>query len=358
MTNSSIELVWSILLCLILLVSSGTLFVISYRGFRNRNLYSGVSSLSCALLIIFFAIYEIIYGLFPWPYGPHFLIVSVIIVSFQFVFAILRKKKLDKNPDEIKKLDYENKGSISFKDELIRKSFHLAGILVPVGFYLVFPLISNLIYNIITLPGGQAFYEFFWGDIAFYPYILNDTVAPGDFIYFTLWCGLMFMFAFDFIRIFINPEYSIFHRLLKSVLRKKEYISVGPQVLLVLGAVFSFFCAGVGWYSYEIAVSSTFTACIADGLVAVFGKRFGKHKINIFNGGEKSIEGFIFGFVSAYLCSMIIIGPVYAVFAAIIFVLIDIFTLPIADNLLNPILLSLGVWGISLLLNFPIGWGF
>ncbi len=280
------------------------------------------------------------------------------IVSFQIVFAIIRKKKLDKNPDEIVKFGYKNKGSISFKDELIRKTFHLAGILVPIGFYWVFPLISNLIYKIITLPGGQTFYELFWGDIINYPYTLNDPMAGGDFIYFTLWCGLMFMFAFDFIRIFMNPEYSIFHRLLKSVLREKEYVSVGPQVLLVFGAVLSFFFAKIGWYSYEVAVSATFTACIADGLVAVLGRRFGKHKVNIFNGGEKSIEGFFVGFISAYLCSMIIIGPVYAVFAAIIFVIIDVFTIPIADNLLNPILLSLGVWGISLILNFPIGWGF
>jgi dolichol kinase len=295
--------------------------------------------------------------LFPWPYGPHFLIISAIIVSAQFIFAFVRKKKLDENNTEIEAIEYQNKGSISFKDELKRKAFHLAGILVPVGYYWIFPLFSNTIYRIITLPGGQSFYEFFWGDVSIYPYILDDLTAPGDLIYFTLWCGLMFMFAFDFIRIFLNPEFSIFHRLLKFVLRKKEYGSVGPQVLLVLGAVVGFFFAKIGWYSYEIAVSAAFTACIADGLVAVLGRRYGKHKVNILN-GEKSVEGFIFGFVSAYLCSMIILGPIYAIFAAIIFVLIDIFTIPIADNLLNPILLSIGVWGISLILNIPVGWRF
>ena len=358
MTNSSIVLVWSIILCVLLLSTSGMLGVISYRGFKNRNLYGGISSLICALLVIFYAIYEIFGGLFPWPYGPHFLIISAVIVGFQIVYAIVRKKKLDRNQDEIEQNYYENKGPISFKDEVIRKAFHLLGILVPVGFYWVFPLISNLIYNIISLPGGQTFYELLWGNIANYPYILNDPAVGGELIYFTLWFMLMFMFAFDFIRIFTHPEYAIFNRMLKSALREKEYVSVGPQVLLVLGAVTSFFFAKIGWYSYEVAVSATFTACIADGLVAVFGKRYGKHKVNILNGGEKSIEGFVVGFISAYLCSMIIIGPVYAVFAAIIFVVIDIFTIPIADNLLNPILLSLGVWGISLILNFPIGWGF
>jgi dolichol kinase len=162
--------------------------------------------------------------------------------------------------------------------------------------------------------------------------------------------------VYDFVRIFSSPDYSIFRNLLKSVLREKEVISVGPQVLLVLGALTSFFGATIGLYSYEIAVSATLTACIADGFVAVLGRRFGKHKIHVFTGEEKSIEGFIIGFISSYLCSMIIIGPFYALFAAIIFVLLDIFSSHIADNLLNPIFLALGVWVVSVIFNIPIGW--
>ncbi len=358
MTNPSIELVWSIVLFIILLGASSLLCIISYRGFKQRNMYSGFSTIASALLLAFFAFYEILHGLFPWPYGPYFFIISAILVSIQIVFWLVRKRIVDKNPDKIEIKDTNIKGKFSLKQEIIRKSFHLAGILVPVGFFWVFPLISNLILKIITTPGGQAFYEYLWGDISNYPYIIDDPTVSGELIFFTLWCCLMFMLAFDFIRIFASPEYSIFLRLLKYMLREKEYLSAGPQVLIVLGAVASFFFAKIGWCSYEIAVSATFTACIADGIVAVVGKRFGKYKVRSSNGSDKSIEGFVIGFICAYLCSMVILGPIYAIFAAVIFVLLDIFTAPIADNLLNPIFLTVGVWGFTFLFNIPIGWGF
>jgi hypothetical protein len=53
---------------------------------------------------------------------------------------------------------------------------------------------------------------------------------------------------------------------------------------------------------------------------------------------------------------MIILGPIYALGAAVVFIIIDSIPLPIADNLLNPIFLSLGVWGFQILLKIPLGW--
>ncbi len=357
MVNSSVELVWNIFVALFLLSSSSLQYIISYRGFKERNLHSGFSTLASALLFTFFGIYEITTGLFPWPFGPHFLIISLILVGIQIIFVFIRKSNFSKQRTDSHFKNGVSNEEFSSKHEILRKLFHLAGILVPIGYYWIFPLINSLIITIIETPGGKAFYELLWGDSLQYPYLLNELNASGELIYFTLWCVLIFMLVFDFVRIFTKPEYSIFRRLLHTVLREKEVVSVGPQVLLVLGALTSFYGAKLGWYSYEIAVSATLTACIADGLVAVLGKRFGKHKVSIFNNEEKSIEGFIIGFISSYLCSMIIIGPFYALFTAVIFVLLDIFTIPIADNLLNPIFLSLVVWGVSLIFNIPIGWG-
>jgi dolichol kinase len=357
MVTSSIDLVWNLLVALILLGSSCLLYIISYRGFKIHNLHSGFSTLASAILFTFFGIYDLIIGLFPWPFGPLFLIISLIIITLQILFVFIRKKQLKKIPTESSSYKGISNENFSSKQEFLRKMFHLAGILVPIGYYWVFPLINGLVIKSLNTTGGRAFYEFLWDNVEYYPFLLNDLNTSGELMYFTLWCVLIFAIVYDFVRIFTRPEYSIFRRLLKSVLREKEVISVGPQVLLVLGALTSFFGPTLGWYSYEIAVSATLTACIADGLVAVLGKRFGKHKIRVFNGEEKSIEGFAIGFISSYLCSMIIIGPFYALFAAIIFVLLDVFSFHIADNLLNPILLALGVWSVSMIFNIPIGWG-
>ncbi len=349
-------LIWNIIIFIILLCASSLLFYISIKGFKERNFYSGFSTISCAILFLFFAFYEIFYGLFPYPYDAYFTIAIGIIIVIHFSIWAIRRKKTTNIQKDRSQNDF--KENISLQEEYMRKSFHLVGILVPIGFYWVFPWINNLIFQIINSPKGSALYELLWGDVLQYPYILDDPNASGELIYFVLWLFLFFVLVPDFIRILRKSEYTLFHRILKSILRRKEYISTGPQVLLILGAVFSFFLAKLGLYSYEIAVSAAFTATLADGIVAVLGRQFGKRKIRVFNGDKKTVLGFIIGFFSAYLFSMIILGPIYAIAAAVIFLVLDIITIPIADNLLNPILLSVGVWGFQLLLKMPMGWGF
>jgi len=358
LSNPPFSLVWSLIIFFILLSISGFFYVISYRGFKIQNLYSGFSTLSSAILVTSFTVYEIIYQIFPWPYGPYFVIVAIIVVLLHCTVWMIKKRKQDKNYSILSEEEISIKPQLSLKEEYLRKSFHLAGVLVPIGYYWIFPWANNIIYAIITSPQGILLYERLWGSFSFYPYSIDDPTAPGELIHFILWCSLIFMLIPEFIRIFSRSEYTMFHRLIKSVLRAKEYISIGPQVLLVLGAIGSFFLAQIGLYSYEIAVSSTFTACVADGLVAVLGRRFGKHRMKILNGEEKSIEGFVIGFVSAYICSMIILGPLYAIFAAIIFLLLDVFSTYISDNLLNPILLSIVVWIAYIMIQFPLGWDF
>ncbi|MBN2155917.1 MAG: hypothetical protein JW776_07730 [Candidatus Lokiarchaeota archaeon] len=346
-------LFWRIILVIILSVTSIALYIISYRGFKKKNLYGGFSTLSCALFLSFFGLYGIFLPLFPWPYGPFFVIVIFIILIVNFIIWIIRKI-LNKTEE---KTEQQYKKDLTLKGEYLRKISHLVGILVPIGYYWVYPFLNNWIYSFIS-GIGKEFYEVLWGDISLYPYSSFDPNAPGELILFTLWISLMFFLVPEFIRLLVRPEYSIFHGILKSVLRAKEYVSIGPQVLLILGAVFGFFLSSLGLYSYEIAVSATFTACLADGLVAVIGRRFGNHAVKLINGDKKSLEGFIAGFLSAYVFSMIILGPIYAVFAAIIFLILDIFPIPIGDNLLNPILLSIGVWGMQILIQLPIGWSF
>ena len=358
MTQPPIQIAGSIVILIMLLAISVLFYIVAYRGFKERNYYSGISTICSAFILTFFALYELIFHLFPWPYGAFFIIASILLTLIQIIPFIIKKLIWKNHPEkEVQPLHTpEKKKVISLREEIIRKSFHLVGILVPIGYYWAFPFINKIIIQIITSSKGLPLYERLWGEISTYPYFLNDLSTSGEFIYFTLWSGLIFMIVVDLIRLFSKPKYTIFPRLLNSILRAKEYKSIGPQVLLVLGAVVSFFLAKIGLYPYEVAVSASFTACLADGLVAVLGRRIGKHKVSIM-GDEKSIEGFVVGFISSYLLSMIILGPFYALFVAVIFLLIDIFTIPIADNLLNPILLSIGVWGLQLVFKIPLGWG-
>jgi dolichol kinase len=97
-------------------------------------------------------------------------------------------------------------------------------------------------------------------------------------------------------------------------------------------------------------------ACFSDALAAIFGRFYGKHKVKCVGGDVKSIEGFIAGTSSAFLISLIFLGPVYALMAALIFFLLDYFPTYIADNILNPIVIIVAIHLGIFLFGIPIGW--
>jgi dolichol kinase len=69
----------------------------------------------------------------------------------------------------------------------------------------------------------------------------------------------------------------------------------------------------------------------------------------------KSFEGFVAGIGSAYLIGLICVGPIYAIISTLIFFIIDYFPTIIADNLLNPILITIGIQLSVVLFGLPIG---
>ena len=112
----------------------------------------------------------------------------------------------------------------------------------------------------------------------------------------------------------------------------------------------------IGVYPVGIAMAAALVACFADAAAALVGRRHGKRKVTCPGGHVKTVEGFLVGTGSAFLIALIFIGPVFALIAAGIFFLLDFFPNPIADNLSNPILISLGLWAVWILTGLPVGW--
>ncbi|MHA1341655.1 MAG: diacylglycerol/polyprenol kinase family protein [Promethearchaeota archaeon] len=243
---------------------------------------------------------------------------------------------------------------ISLKMEYYRKLFHLAGLLVLLSYYVMTPLVNNATLDYI-LGEGKGAYESIWGNVNLYPYNYNDIAAARDLTWFALWGTFAFICFPEYIRILIGARYSLYNRVTKSVLRGKEYKSAGPQVFLVLGSISSYFMAELNLIPYEAAIASIIVLCFSDAIAAVIGRRFGRHKIKTFDKSIKSIEGFIAGVGSAYIFAIIFIGSIYAIFVAIVFFLLDYFTIPIADNLLNPILISVVLYLCYLFIPLNLG---
>ncbi|MHA1727144.1 MAG: hypothetical protein ACTSWY_00240 [Promethearchaeota archaeon] len=387
--------IWNSLLTAFLIGSAFIFLYISLLGFKHKNHYGGVSTFLSSLFLFYFGIYNIIFGLFPWPYNAYFAfwIVPLLIVFLGFYFFIKfrekreerkgrdesdesdendGKNKRDEEDEKEKKKSIsqdisinidnidmkenytmdtkndDNKKEISLKMELLRKSFHLAGLLLIVciygiGFGSVAGLINNAIVSYISSPLGKGAYETLWGSITEYPYNLNDSIAIEGLTFFALWASFAFMCIPEYIRILAGGRYSAYNYLTKSVLREKEHKSVGPQVYLVLGVIVSFYMARMGLYPFEVSIAASLIACFSDALAAVIGRTFGRHKVKVMNNNTKSIEGFITGAVSAFIISVFFIGPIYALIGALIFLSLDYLTPPVADNLINPVMLSLGI---------------
>ena len=144
--------------------------------------------------------------------------------------------------------------------------------------------------------------------------------------------------------------------LTKPILRNKEFNAISPAIYLITGMIFTYILYLDGYFHILVITASVLISCLSDAAAALIGRKYGKHKVRCIGGDIKSIEGFIAGTGSAYLIGLICVGPIYALIGAIIFLILDYFPTLIADNILNPLLIPIGIQLFSILLGFPIGW--
>ncbi|TFG26636.1 MAG: hypothetical protein EU532_09370 [Promethearchaeota archaeon] len=358
------------------------MFFIAFKGHTAKNHYGSSSTTVSGFILILFGLYNAIFGFFPQPVAGFMMWWIGIIFISNLIFSVIIRKELKNIRLELQKMNVsasenhkksalrrfvelmteENpyQECISLKMEAVRKSFHLSGILIILtffGFFFLPPLTQMANQNIILfIDDTKWLYGILWGDPDKYPYRKNNFQAVIDLTMFALFGSLFFAIIPDIIRVIWGPEYSLLNFLTKAILRNKEYNSIGPQIFLLIGVTFSYSLYFIGLVHYLVVFTGIIIACFSDGIAALIGRFFGKHKINCIGGDIKSVEGFIAGTLSAFIIGLILLGPVYALIAALIFFLLDYFPMVIADNILNPIVVILGISVGILLIGLPIGW--
>lgn len=355
------------------------MFAIAYKGYKANNNYGGSSTTICGIIFIIFGFYNNLFGYLPYPYVGFMVwwigIILGIFASFGMIVrnvgrTIDREKEKGSDPLKDSKLrrfvnmmrdENPYRESITIKMEGVRKSFHLAGLLFLLsyfGFFFIPPItqiVNDTVIWFINLPDIQVSYNILWGVVEEFPYTLLDPKAVIDLTTFALFATLVLAIIADLIRVLWGPEYSIFNYLTREVLRKKEYNAMGPQIYLVSGVIFSYMLYVMGLVHILAVVAGVLIACFSDAAAAIVGRTIGKHKVTCIGGDVKSWEGFIAGAGSAFIIGFICVGPIYALIAAVIFFLLDYFPVIIADNILNPIAISIGIGIASVLLGLPIG---
>jgi len=367
------------------------MFHIGRKGIKANNRYGGISTIICGVCFLIFGFYNLFIGFFHYPYngmngffhypyngfmvwwiGINLLIAAIF---FKLIKRVVNKielvnenLELDSNKKSIlrryvERLTKENpyREEIPFKMEVIRKSFHLMGLLLVIGYFGLFiipPLIQLISDGVVMLINDiKPAYEFIWGDIALFPYSLGDSEGLKHLTMMALIGALMFAIISDLIRILKAPEYSIFNFLTRSMLRKKEINATGPQIYIITGFIFSYMLYMAGVIDNVLTFfTGILIACLSDAAAALIGRKYGKHKIKVRSKDRKSVEGFLAGTISAYIIGLIFVGPVYAIIGAVIFFITDYFPIYIADNILNPIFIPIGIQLGIILLGLPVGW--
>ena len=376
---SAVDDIYNLTLSLSFFLLMVLMFHVGRKGYKAGNRYGGISTIICGVCFLIFGYYNSVVRFFPYPYNGFMVWWIGINLLINLGFFTITKKEVKKMNVETEKLSLtgekksilrryvermtkENpyREDITFRMELIRKSFHLTGLLLVIayfGFFFLFPVTLIISDSVIVLINNiQPSYELLWGDIALFPYVPGEFQAVIDLTMMALIGALMFAIISDLIRIIWGPEYSVFNFLTHSMLRNKEINATGPQIYIITGFIFSYMLYMAGIIHILSFFSGVLIACLSDAAAALIGRRYGKHKVKVRSRDYKSIEGFLAGTIVAYIIGLILVGPIYAIIGVVIFFLTDYFPIYTADNILNPIFIPIGIQLLVFLLGLPIGW--
>ena len=353
------------------------MFYIATKGLRAKNHYGAISTTVCGVCFIIFGYYNSVALFFPFPYNGYMVWWIGVVLILNILFAIISKRFIkgmanDLGLEEeqgtshlrryiIRMTQYDPyEEEISIRMEVIRKSFHLSGFLIWVAFYgfLFIPPITQIINDSIIVMINQIgpAYTILWGPISMYPYPVGAPQAIAGLTMMALIGSLVFAIISDIFRILWGPEYSVFNFITHSMLRDKERNAAGPHIYIMVGFILSFMLYMMELLDISAYFAGILIACLSDAAAALIGRIFGKHKVKVRSKETKSIEGFIAGVVVAYVIGLIIVGPIYAIIGATIFLITDYYPKYTADNILNPILIPIGIQFFIVILQLPVGW--
>lgn len=376
---TTVDEVYNITLSLSFFILTFLMFYIGRKGFKEKNRYGGISTILCGFCFLIFGYVNSTARFFPYPYNGFMvwwigIILLINLVFFKIIKREIRKTSINTNLESsdrskksilrryVERMTKENPYSekISLKMELIRKTFHLSGLLLLLayfGFFALYPvtlIISDSVIELINDLGPT--YTLLWGDLSLFPYVPGEFQAVIDLTMMALIGALMFAIISDLIRIVWGPEYSVFNFLTRSMLRNKEKNAAGPQIYIITGFIFSYMLYMAGIIHILAWFAGILIACLSDAAAALIGRRYGKHKIQVRSKDYKSIEGFLAGMIVAYVIGLILVGPIYALIGALIFFITDYFPIYTADNILNPIVIPIGIQLFKFLFGLPVGW--
>ena len=281
-------------------------------------------------------------------YAP-LLILAIIFYQFQVVLKrkpeIREERNIDNFIDKYEKVNKskDTKKPYSLGTDLRRKAFHLIPAVVII-FLWIFA---------IYIWAGIFLADLYWG-------ITGEEYAV--FLILTVGLtGILIFAALDYIRLsFIFENRTMYHlmpnvinKLLLRTLKPGELYDFTKPVATVLAFVPIFF------FPFGIFATAALIASLGDAAASLMGLRFGKHHFP--KKSKKTIIGYVSGFIASFMTAIVVLSLfeptidlvkiiTMAVGGASVFLIVDILSPRIDDNILNPIFSALVMGGILVFL--------
>ncbi|HME55198.1 MAG TPA: hypothetical protein VKM55_23525 [Candidatus Lokiarchaeia archaeon] len=327
---------------------------------KGTNIYGFYSAVVSAIEIIAIGITIPFFELFPYPYIGFMSWWIYTWFAITTAFYIKRHRKLGKprmlNGKPVDAVPVQDGvDGLKYKHEKARKTFHLAGFLLAISYFLVAPMLSIIANQAIAM--ASASYVYIWGPMSEIQPFSSLNEAAIILTLFALCGTIILTLTIDSFRMLAGDEYSILslvERRAGKILRDKEKGCPGPQDFLAIAASCSWLI-GIAFHpilpgSIFIAVAANLISTLADGAAAIIGKSFGRHKIQRPHNQVKSIEGLIAGFIVAFACAIPFMNWIVALVLATLFLLIDFWSPPVADNAINAVIITVAGCVLALIL--------
>ncbi len=248
-----------------------------------------------------------------------------------FVWLCIKEYKHYTGPP----LEVKEESDLSLKYEAIRKATHVVIVLIIFCYLAIGPLfiqIVNWLMGVLPWFGVSGF------DPHTFTFAGQYTVA---FLTVIAFLGLA---TSEIVRVFFYRAYPL--KSVKAIFRRKETgAALGSHISLTVGSLVVVLVFGPKYP--DIAMTSIAISAIADGAAGIVGRRFGKHQYKTaFSRKRKTLEGLCTATIVSIVLSLTLLvgfGPasfIMAFMATLVLDAIDLLSIQISDNLLNPIATS------------------
>ncbi|MFX0067819.1 MAG: diacylglycerol/polyprenol kinase family protein [Promethearchaeota archaeon] len=310
--------IWHVIASIMLGIMGDTLIIMSILLYRRGFAQDIPSTISAAFVLLVLCFMFVISPPLPEALTGTLLAWCAAVIVYYYAVRYRRSSKrgeMRSNPAP---------AVTPLTRHLLRKSFHVLVLVIP----LIYVYLGDYIFKLLQMAGLP-------GEI-----IGEIGLDPGRFFSILIMsCAFVFIAISETVRVFAHEYYpfaEISHRTLKPEERRTIahhfHFSLGIFLILTL-------------LEGPIALATIMMASFGDAAASIAGLTIGKHRIQ-----DKSVEGFLVGSSVSFMIGLPFVSVLLCMIGSFVELIIDIASLPISDNLLNPILIGTTMTMTALLL--------